>query len=182
MSEVWKDIDDYEGLYQVSNMGRVRSLDRIVKNHYSFKQVKGRILKQTSTKLNYKRVTFSINQKQKSFLVHRLIAKAFIPNPHNCPIINHKDENPANNNISNLEWCTHTYNMNYGTAISRKTKKLLNKQGAKKVYQYLKGELIKVWPSASECRRSGFSQGHVSSCCRGVRKQHKGFTWSYEKM
>lgn len=100
MVEVWKDIEGYEGLYQVSNMGRVKSL------------IKGIILKQWTDKDGYRQVGLL----KKTFKVHRLVAKAFIENPDDLPLVNHKDENKANNNITNLEWCTNEYNLSYGTA------------------------------------------------------------------
>ena len=103
---VWKDIPGYEGLYQVSNTGKVRSLN--------YRRTgKKQILKQYINNTGYKRVALRKNNKVKWYLVHRLVAQAFIPNPHNYPIINHKDENPANNAVWNLEWCTMDYNIDY---------------------------------------------------------------------
>lgn len=180
--EVWKDIKGFEQKYQVSNLSRVRSLKRCVKNKDSFKVVGGIILKQQKTNKGYKRVTISVNQKSKSFLVHRLVANAFIPNPYNLDLINHKDENPSNNSIDNLEWCDHKYNINYGTGLKRRIKTNTNGKCSKKVYQYKNDILVNIYPSASECKRNGYSQGHVSACCRGERKTHKSYTWSYEKM
>lgn len=101
-NEIWKDIYGYEGIYQVSNFGQVR---RLCKND-------NRIIKQEINR-GYKRVCLSYKNVKKHFLVHRLVAFAFIPNPNNYPIINHKDENKLNNNVDNLEWCTHQYNLNY---------------------------------------------------------------------
>ena len=102
----------YEGKYQVSNDGKVRSLN--------YKRTgKTKILKQNTNKDGYKTLLLCKNGKVKAYYIHRLVAQAFIPNPNNYLIVNHKDENPANNHVSNLEWCNHEYNMNYGTIKDR---------------------------------------------------------------
>lgn len=117
MNEVWEDIKDYEGYYQISTFGRVKSLDRLVSGKRSNQKLKGRILKQSAKKANrnYKRyvVSLSKNSKCKHFMAHRLVAQAFIPNPENKPEINHKDGNPLNNNVENLEWATHKENLDH---------------------------------------------------------------------
>lgn len=124
-NELWKDIEGYEGYYQVSSLGRVKSLDRI---DATGRKLKGRILKPTLTipskkyKDGYFTVALSIGGKIKRHKVHRLVAKAFIPNPNNFPEVNHKDENKINNNINNLEWCNKIYNCNYGTRNERANK------------------------------------------------------------
>lgn len=179
--EYWRPIPGYEG-YEVSNLGRVRSIDRWVK--YSdgrLRLYKGRILKPVKRKDGYLQVNLSKDNRGKMFLVHRLVAMAFIPNPDNLPMINHKDENPGNNAASNLEWCDSSYNNSYGTLPERQSQKQLNNPiRSKKVYQYtLDGVLIHVWPSTKECGRNGFNQQHVSACCRGERKSHRGYRWSY---
>lgn len=107
MREIFKDVVGYEGLYQVSNLGRVRS-------SYS-----GKILRSATKKRGYQYVNLYKDKISKMHQVHRLVAMTFIPNPNNLPIVNHKDEDPTNNNVENLEWCTHTYNINYGTARQR---------------------------------------------------------------
>lgn len=116
--ENWKPVKNYENLYEVSDCGNVRSLDRVVpyKNGYEKTQIKkGKMLSQKTDKDGYKSVTLCVNQQMKCFRVHRLVAQAFIPNPNNLPLINHKDENPNNNHASNLEWCDRSYNRTYGT-------------------------------------------------------------------
>lgn len=131
MKEIWKDVKNYEGLYQVSNLGNVKVLDRIVnsaiKNNTKVKR-KGRMLKQY-IKQGYPQVTLTLNNKRKYCNVHRLVAEAFIPNPNNLPQINHIDENKLNNNVDNLEWCTAKYNCNYGTRNSRIYNKTSFKKG-----------------------------------------------------
>ena len=109
MDEVFRPIEGYERLYEVSNMGRVRSL----------KYGKKKILKPVMTKFGYLRVGLHKEGKQKLFFVHRLVTQAFIPNPEGLPQINHIDEDKTNNVVDNLEWCDHRYNMNYGTRIER---------------------------------------------------------------
>lgn len=123
MKEYWKDIKDYEGLYQISNLGRVKSLSRYVytsnPKFKGYRCTKEKILKSGKTKKGYLIVVLRKNNKSKSMYVHRLVATAFIYNPNNLPEVNHKDENPLNNNVTNLEWCTHKYNGNYGTIKDR---------------------------------------------------------------
>ena len=105
MKEIWKDIEGYEGRYKVSNKGRVydNKLDKFIGYE----------------SLGYMCVALCKDKKQKKCRVHRLVAQAFIPNPDNLPVINHKDENKTNNCVENLEWCTVKYNTNYGTSIQR---------------------------------------------------------------
>ena len=114
MEEIWKDIEGYEGLYQVSNLGRVKSFPR--KGTHTTKE---RILKLTKSNKNYVIVILKNNYIQKAKSVHRLVAEAFIPNPNNLPQVNHKDENKLNNKVDNLEWCDNIYNCNYGTRNKR---------------------------------------------------------------
>lgn len=111
MIEIWKDILGYEGLYQVSNLGRVKSL-----NYH--KTRKEHILKPTNCH-GYLRVNLSKNKNRKSYLVHRLVGEAFISNFDNLPEINHKDENKHNNCVENLEWCDRQYNNTYGTMLQK---------------------------------------------------------------
>ena len=162
IKEYWKPVVGYEGLYMVSNWGRVKSI----------KFGKERILKPVTNSSGYLLVGLYKNNIEKKYSVHRLVAEAFIPNPYNLPQVNHRDENKLNNNVDNLEWCTNEYNINYGTRTERYSKPVL---------QYtLDGEFVGEWPSARECGRNGFNQGSVSACCRGELKTHKGFIWRYK--
>ena len=108
--EVWKDILGYEGVYQVSNHGRIRSLDRYVGRRF----FPGKIFSLNPNRYGYVRVDLRYRGKSKSSAVHRLVAEAFLDNPNGLPQINHKDENKSNNHVDNLEWCTAEYNINYG--------------------------------------------------------------------
>lgn len=129
MKEIWKDIPDYEGLYQASNFGRVRSVDRYIKQYngynYSTRIYKGRILKCNIGNSGYLKVILQKKGKRRTYNVHRLVANTFILNPNNYPQINHKDENKLNNNINNLEWCTSTYNINFGNRNIKVSNKLI---------------------------------------------------------
>lgn len=127
MTEIWRDIQGFEGIYMISNLGNLKSLDRIV----NCKNGKCRIRRGVCFKVckdnrnRYKYVTlWDRNGKFLKTSIHRLVAQAFIPNPDNLPEVNHKDENKANNKVDNLEWCTHKYNINYGTCKQRISKAL----------------------------------------------------------
>ena len=154
-------------MYQVSNYGRVKSLNY---RHTG----KERLLKPMIHTKGYFLV-WLCNKQNKLYSIHRLVAEAFIPNPYNLPQVNHKDEDKTNNHVDNLEWCSLLYNIRYGTGLKRK---ITNR--CKKVYQYtLDGELVKEWESISECSINGFDLGAVFSCCKGERKTHKGYIWSF---
>jgi len=173
MDEIWKDIKNYEGLYQVSNWGRVKSLKRLVKRLNGYLTVPEKILQPLIQSNGYYYVGLVKNNKRINYKIHRLVAEAFIDNPNNYKEVNHKDECKTNNVVSNLEWCDRKYNQNYGT----RTEKC-----SKKVYQYtLDGKFVKEWKSTAECARNGFNQSSVSACCRGIIKTYKGFIWSYNK-
>lgn len=126
MDEIWKPVVGYEGLYEVSNLGRVRSVDRYVRFGRWGDNGQTRLRKSQliSPKIDegYYRVNLNKDGHQKMFKVHRLVAMAFIPNPDNLPVVNHKDENRLNNCVNNLEWCTQQYNSVYGTSIERNLK------------------------------------------------------------
>ena len=145
--EEWKDIAGYDGYYQVSNMGRVRSLDRYVDASYGSKQIRhGKVLKTELMPNGYLAIRLCKGAKYKSFYVHRLVASAFIPNPANLPEVNHKDRNTQNAVASNLEWCTRTYNASYMDAP-----KIRGQKYAKKVVVFdSSGKLIDEFPSATQ--------------------------------
>lgn len=169
MKEIWKDIKEYEGLYQVSSLNRIRSLDRYVIHPKSkgLRLIKGKILKQSKDRYGYPIVNLSKNCKVKMFRIHRLVAEAFIPNPDNLPLINHKNELKDDNSLENLEWCDYQYNNSYSRS--------------KPVLQYtLDGEFVREWSSATEAEKYGFISYHIYACCNGKRKSHKGFIWRYK--
>ena len=165
--EEWRPVVGYEGLYEVSNLGRVKTFN--YKNHnieafLALTDVDG-----------YYTVHICNDEHPK---VHRLVAEAFIPNPNNLPEVNHKDENGHNNNVDNLEWCTSKYNNNYGTRNKRIAEKL-----SKPVIQYtLDGEFVKEWTSTREISRQlGIYHSSIVSCCNGKTKQSHNFIWKYKQ-
>ena len=111
MQEIWKDIENYEGCYQVSNLGNVRSLTRKVHTFNGWRITKGQLLKPLKSNRNYYRVCLKSHQKNKYISIHRLVATTFIPNPNNYPVVNHIDGNTTNNKVDNLEWCTQSHNI-----------------------------------------------------------------------
>jgi len=175
--EIWKDVVGYEGLYQVSNLGRVRSF-------YNHGQNKTIILKSGHDSCGYLQVCLSMDKKTKCYKVHRLVALAFIPNPKGFREINHKDEDKTNNQVCNLEWCDRAYNLNYGSYASNMRLKMLNRKDvSKQVSQYTKdGKNIKDWVSMNEVERQlGFSHSNIAACCLGKRESSNGFVWKYKE-
>lgn len=154
--EEWRDIEGYEGLYQVSNLGRVRSLN--------FNHTIGKVkeLSLRNSKKGYKQVILYKDGKTKSYRVHRLVAEAFIENPNNYEQINHKNEIKSDNTVNNLEWCTNEYNHNYGTR-NEKVKKSLSK----KTLCITTGEVFNSMKEAST--KYGISNGSISECCNNKR-------------
>lgn len=180
--EYWKPVFGYEEHYQISNFGRVKSFDTYRKGRNgSVRCCKGRILKPFTNRHGYLQVDLCKNGKVKKFLVHRLVAEAFLDNPNNLPQVNHKDENPQNNNVENLEFCSAKYNTNFGNRNKRIAEKNTNGKLSKKVYQYtLDGQFVREWESTAECDRNGFDHGNVAACCRGKLKKYKDFIWRYK--
>lgn len=157
--EQWKDIKGYEGYYQISSYGKVKNI------------VTGNILKPSKSKTGYLHITLCYTNR-KDFLIHRLVALAFLQNPNNFPEVNHKDEDKSNNCADNLEWCTAKYNVNYGKG---------SKARNTKVIQYdLKNNMIKIWESMKEVEEElGIKYQCISRCCSGLRKSTGGFLWAY---
>ena len=188
--EIWKTVvydgEIYEGLYKVSNLGRILSLN--------YKNTGKPDLMNPSTNTDgYLKVNLSKNRKTKNCYVHRLIAETFLENPENLPEVNHIDQDKTNNFVflnedgsvdkekSNLEWKSPKDNCNHGTRNERISKANTNGIRSKKVLQLsLSGELIREWESTNECGRNGFNQGAVAACCRGELPHYKGFLWMYK--
>lgn len=171
MQEVWKDIEGYEGKYQISNLGNVKSL-----NYRGQGYAKNLVPKVN----NYGRLWVELMKDgvKRQFLIHRLVGMAFIPNPDNLPQINHMDENPRNNRMDNLEWCTGEYNR--GQYIK-------NHPGGRKKINVLPvnqidsdGNIVKRWnDSRTITNETGMSQWSITQCCDGKRKTAYGFRWQY---
>lgn len=182
--EEWRDIPGYEGLYQVSNLGRVKSLKRPNRHGtFTYKQV---ILKQR-IKRGYYVVYLYKDKEVSNFLVSRLVATAFIPNPDNKPFVDHIDTNKSNNKVNNLRWVTASENMNNPLTRDNLSKSLRNnvKLSRKVVQLTLNDEIVAVYPSAKEVQRSTeFAQSHVSSCCNNEygrsKNIYKGYKWMYK--
>ena len=171
--EIWRDITGYEGYYQVSSEGRVKSLER--KNNYG-RTVKERILKPAFDGWGYLVVTLCADGKRKNLMVHRLVCEAFNDNRDEKPEVNHINEIKTDNRACNLEWCTRIENLTHGTRSERSAKTL-----SKPICQYtLDEKIVKTWASLTEVKRgTGFSQGNISQVANGKRKQAYGFIWKY---
>lgn len=161
--EIWRDVKGYEGLYQVSSLGNIRSVEcknlrwHITFGHASVWLYKGRV--------------------RKKKFVHRLVAEAFLENPNKCNIVNHKDENGLNNHVENLEWCDAKYNTNYGTCIERRADRC-----KKNVQQFdLSGALIKNWHGIVEAAVVlRIDPSSITKAAKGKRKSAGGFIWRYK--
>lgn len=180
MEEIWKEIDGYPN-YMVSNLGNVKSLERVImKSNGKRQTIKETIRKGVKDKDGYLIVTlYNEYHNMKNIKVHRLVAQAFIPNPNNLPEVNHKDEDKTNNNVDNLEFCTTRFNLTYGNRLKKVIKKI-----SKKCYQYdLNKKLINVFPSTQEASKlTGICQSNISACCRGEYKTTHGYIFSYQSL
>ena len=166
--EVWKDIDGYEGLYQVSNFGNVRSLD-----YGRTRQVK--VLAPKRAGYGYYGVNlYDENHIPTTHYIHRLVAQAFIANPDNLPQVNHLDENKSNNTATNLKWCNSEENVNYGPRRRRAVENTI-----KPIAQMKDGKVVRIWKSGADAGRSGFVPTHITRCCKGKEKSHYGHEWQY---
>lgn len=174
--EVWKDVVGYEGLYEVSNLGKVRSLNRqYIRSDGKRETVKGRILKPYTNKYGYAVVQLSDHGKATLFRIHRLVALAFIDNPYNKEQVNHINENKLDNRAENLEWVTCKENINHGTAPKRRAI-----TRGKPVIRTDKDGNEKWFPSICEAARQSDAVFQcVSKCCLGFLKQHKGYKWQF---
>lgn len=168
--EIWKDIEGYEGLYQVSNLGNVRS----------YHSGEWRLLTNVINSRGYKQYLLYKNGKRKNMRGNRLVAEAFIPNPDNLSFVNHKDENPSNDCVENLEWCTCEYNNNYGTARERSS---LNHGRNRPVCMFdVNGDFIREFYNINFAAK--FVDGvHtcILRCCNGSVLCYKGYIWRYKE-
>lgn len=173
---MWKPIKGYENLYEVSDMGEIRSLDRISPcGKGRCHLFKSKVLTPSSNGKGYTFVRLAKNGINKKHYIHRLVAEAFIDNGNNYPIINHKDENRANNKVDNLEWCTYKYNSNYGNIKN----KIANKCSIEIIQIFPDGK-EKAWKSAREVERQlGINHSNITACCKKKTKTAGGYKWRY---
>ena len=194
MKEIWKPIEGYEGLYEISNFGNVKSLAR----SWNFRDYgngkvqvvksKEKILKNTISNCGYMQARLSKNNKHGLKSVHRLVAQAFIPNPENKSQVNHIDGNKQNNRVDNLEWCNNSENQLHAWKLGLQTPYWKGKFGkdhiqSKKVMQYDKNKnLIKIWDSVNEASKTlNIDDASISRCCLHYKYRHTagGFIWEY---
>lgn len=160
--EEWKDIEGYEGLYQVSNIGKIRRGNKI--------------LKQTENRCGYNYICLSKAGKKSHLLVNRIVAKTFIPNPQNKPCVNHIDLNKQNNSANNLEWVTYKENVEWSVKKGKwhgRYKEMPVKATNVKTREVL------YFKSLMRAEANGYDATSISRCCKGERKTHKGYRWEY---
>ena len=180
INEQWKPVKDYEELYEISNLGRVKSLG-------NDKSRKEKILKHRKRRNGYLQVGLCRNGKVKMFPVHRLVATAFIPNPFGLPEINHRNEDKTNNCVSNLEFCTREYNINYGSRTKRAAASMTNHPARSKAVEASRFPDFRIielrFASTKEAGRNGYFSSAVSACCNGCYCSkgnfYKGLFWRY---
>lgn len=171
MEEIWKDIEGYGGTFQVSNLGRVKTLN------YQHRGIE-RVLKPKKHNKGYLQIQLIKGDINKTFTIHRLVAEAFIPNPNNLPYVNHKDEDKTNNNADNLEWCDSKYNVRYSMNLHPERK--LNRLDMQIDQFDSKGNFVMRWKNSRTIfLETGMSDWAISEVCRGNRHKAYGFIWRY---
>lgn len=175
MEEIWKTIDECED-YQISNYGRVKS--------FKYDKINGKVMKPYKTTKGYLQIDLSLDGRKRKnrihLAIHRLVAKAFIPNPDNLPQVNHKDEDKTNNYVNNLEWCTNEYNCTYGTHVERVTEQI-----RVPIYSIDENGNVENFPGVREASRQMFERfgkyGNISAVLCGRQKTSLGRQWFYSK-
>ena len=188
MEEIWKTVNEWD-LYEISNLGRVRSKDRLTRNNKGVFVKKGKLLKPIQNNMGYERVWFRQGGKSKHFFVHRLVAMQFVPNPQNKPCVNHIDNNPLNNKFDNLEWCTKQENTDWMAKQGRnkRTEQWLQRlhESQKATYKPVTAKNIETgeilhFDKINAVKELGFSAGNVCVSCKngGI---YRGYKWQYEE-
>lgn len=178
MEEIWVDIKDYEGLYQVSNWGRVKSLERY---DALGRLVEEKILKEIINSSGHLYVNLCKNGVEKQYYIHRLVAMHFIPNPYNKPEVHHRDHNPENNNVENLVWLTYEEHRAEHPERYETVRKSARKACSKHINQFaLDGLFVRAWYSAMDIKRElGYDNSAIIKCCKGKLTQAYGSIWKY---
>lgn len=173
LTEEWRDVPGFEGYFQISNKGNVKRLSRVVN---------GKVYIESIVQPNigrYIQVSLSANGKRRRFLVHRLVAMAFISNPNEYGYVNHIDENKHNNHVDNLEWCTQKHNCNHGTRTARIKSNM--PQNKKVIQLTMDGEFVAEYPTIQDAaRQTRICAGHICDVCKGNREFANGFKWRYK--
>lgn len=181
MIEIWKDIKGYEGLYQVSNMGRVKSLEKKLRGKNNGVRTLAEKCLKLKTHLGYHTVNLYKDGKQKTFFVHILVADNFIPNPENKPCIDHINTIRSDNRVENLRWCTHKENSNNPLTLKH------NSDGQKDKNTIIQLTIdryyIRTWNCANDIERElGIKSSRIIGCCKGKKKHNTvgGYRWMYK--
>ena len=177
MREEWRPVKNYEGLYEVSNLGKVKRLERhITCSNGTKRHLREKLFSCKPNKyLGYVNVVLTKKGIKTAHTIHRLVAELFVDNPNNFNVVNHLDEDRANNKAENLEWTTHAKNLSHNGAYQRGREKI-----KKRIYQYtLDGELVRTYSCAKKVLDYGFRPNAVAQVCGGHKKTHYGFIWKY---
>lgn len=183
MTEIWRDIQGYEGRYQISSLGRVKSLSRNVNNHTGHIKLNECILKQRTDYKGYMRIDIRDNTGVRHYFgIHRLVAQAFIPNPNNKPQVNHINGNKADNRLENLEWCTNSENQKhaYRTGLNHVTGKAGRPKRPVLQIDMVNNKIISEYSSISDAEKITHSR-NVRMCCIGKRKSANGYRWKFKE-
>lgn len=178
MKEIWKNVIGYEGYYEVSNLGNIRSVERKVEGkNNSVRIISGKQMTPQLDLHGYWSILLCKNGKKKMHLLHRLVAEAFVPNPNGYKYVNHKDEHRTNAKAENLEWCTQQYNLTYNNIHLRRN--LSN--CSKKIVQLDRDfNIVYVWKSAMEAQRhTNIPNANIIACCKRKRYTAGKFIWRY---
>lgn len=179
LGEIWKDIEGYEGIYQVSNLGRVKSIARKVKysrgNHSYYQYQQERLLSANQKSNGYLECSLYKDSKRTHKYIHRLVADAFIDNPNNLPVVNHIDEDKQNNKVDNLEWCTVSYNNTYGTRIDRKVKNTDYRKNSRKIIGEKNNIRIVFYSIVAAKKITNINRSSIESVLSGRIKSSKGW-------
>lgn len=171
--EQWKPIPGYEGRYEVSDLGRVRSLDHVLPNGHFYK---GQIIAPRKNNGGYMLVNLSRSNNIRTFSLHKLVALVFVDNPNQLSQVNHINEDKTDNRADNLEWCTASYNTSYG----HRNDTMINHRKKAVCQLTMSGEVVEIFPILNEAaRRTGVNAAHICDVCKGKRNRAGGYIWKY---